>query len=374
MHCKSAGPHLPCGFKALGFPVTSSVQLAVIADDLTGALDAVVAFANAGLRCVVATSPAHLHAALDQRPEVIAVSTNSRAMPAAGAALVTASVGRTLAGVPAVFKKIDSRLKGNIAAEVAALSQVLGLEHVLICPAIPSIGRTVQDGRLRGFGVAEPLAVAHVLADLPGLTVAAPDAETDRDIDRMLASLPNGTLLAGASGLSAGLARRMWRHAPRPVALPLPQPIVFVIGSRDPITLAQVAHLRRGIPAAAYLAAPNGLASGIPTTSGVLVLHATPGTTEADPAEVTRTLAASFLRARLTPASLVLTGGDTAAAVLAELDVGVLEVLGEALPGLPICRAAGHEASTLIVTKSGGFGAVETLGLLAGVESLSDLD
>lgn len=341
-----------------------SVQLAVIADDLTGALDAVVAFANAGLRCVVATTPAHLHAALDHRPEVIAVSTNSRALPGPQAALLTASVGRTLQGVPVVFKKIDSRLKGNIADEVAALSQVLGLEHVLLCPAIPAIGRTVIDGRLQGFGVNDPQPVARVLAGLPGLTVAAPDAASDDDIDQMLAGLPAGTLLAGASGLSAGLARRMWRKAPPPIALPLPQPVAFVIGSRDPITLAQVAHLRHSHPVA-YAAAPNGKVARV-AAAAVTVLQATPGRTTADPAEVTRALAQSFVRAQLAPACLVLTGGDTAAAVLADLDLGVLDVLGEALPGLPVCRAAGPGAAPLIVTKSGGFGTVETLSTLVG--------
>ena len=60
---------------------------AVIADDLTGALDSVVPFADAGLRCVVATAPAHLAQALGQGAQVIAVSTGSRDLPAGQAAL-----------------------------------------------------------------------------------------------------------------------------------------------------------------------------------------------------------------------------------------------------------------------------------------------
>lgn len=339
---------------------------AVIADDLTGALDSVVPFADAGLRCVVATAPAHLAQALGQGAQVIAVSTGSRDLPAGQAAKVAAEVAQALRGVPVMFKKIDSRMKGNIAAEVAAIAQVLGLRAVMICPAIPQMGRVVMGGLLQGFGVAPPMAVAGSVVGL-GLRVVAPDATSDGDIDRILAAVAPGTLLVGARGLSAGLARRMGQGQSvgvgATVRLPLPRPIVFVIGSRDPITLAQVAHLLAGQPGAAFVTAPNGAAGALPL-SDMLIVQATGGDGVAPSAVVTAALAASLVGLTSPRACLVLTGGETAAAVLAALGIGVLEVVGEALPGLPMCRALGRADGPLIVTKSGGFGDPDTLSLL----------
>jgi uncharacterized protein YgbK (DUF1537 family) len=71
----------------------------------------------AGLRTVVATGPDNLHRALRSAADVIGVSTNSRDLPAAEAQNVCATVAQTLGGIPLWFKKIDSRLKGNIASE-----------------------------------------------------------------------------------------------------------------------------------------------------------------------------------------------------------------------------------------------------------------
>lgn len=350
----------------------SPLKLAVIADDLTGALDAVAPFADAGLRTVVATSPADLQAALDQGPEVIGVSTNSRALPGPEAAKIVQTVAQVLCDVPLWFKKIDSRLKGNIAAEVAALLGVRRFDRALICPAIPQMGRRVVDGCLQGFGVETPLCVGQVLFDV-GLTVDVPDVASDADFERILGALSPRTLLVGARGLSAAVAQRLRQGAPTPVALPLPRPIDFVIGSRDPITLAQVAHLRASQPMARYVAAPNGHTLGQGEASELLILHATSGPMVADPETVTRALAKTYLEhASANRACLVLTGGETAAAVLETLGLGVLEVIGEAVPGLPLCRAAGpenspYENSPYIVTKSGGFGETKTLSLLVGI-------
>jgi D-threonate/D-erythronate kinase len=63
---------------------------------------------------------------------------------------------------------------------------------------------------------------------------------------------------------------------------------------------------------------------------------------------------------------LVRTGGETVAAVLREMQIGLLEVRGEALPGLPLCRALKRPDAPLIVAKSGGFGGEECFLRLLG--------
>jgi len=57
----------------------------------------------------------------------------------------------------------------------------------------------------------------------------------------------------------------------------------------------------------------------------------------------------------------VLTGGATAEAVLDALDLPVLDLHGDIVPGLPLSSGGGWR----IVTKSGGFGAAGVLLMLA---------
>ena len=78
---------------------------------------------------------------------------------------------------------------------------------------------------------------------------------------------------------------------------------------------------------------------------------------ETDGAAIARALAASFRPLAAGADSLILTGGATAEAVLDALEVTVLDLVGEVLPGLPLSLGAGWR----IVTKSGGFGTAGTL-------------
>ena len=45
-----------------------------------------------------------------------------------------------------VIKKVDSTLRGNIAAEVAALDRFYKPELVVFMPALPALGRTTVNG------------------------------------------------------------------------------------------------------------------------------------------------------------------------------------------------------------------------------------
>ncbi len=58
-------------------------------------------------------------------------------------------------------------------------------------------------------------------------------------------------------------------------------------------------------------------------------------------------------------AGLVLTGGDTARALLEALDIPWLRIVGEVEPGVPLCVAG--PLTRPIVTKAGAFGDADTL-------------
>src|SRR3546814_1188368 len=58
-----------------------------------------------------------------------------------------------------LFKKIDSRLKGHIEAEL----DVTPFRRALVVPAIAEFGRLVEAGHVTGFGVETPLFIAERL-------------------------------------------------------------------------------------------------------------------------------------------------------------------------------------------------------------------
>ena len=239
------------------------MQILMVADDLTGALDSAVALAEVGLTCCVARRPEDIPAAMAGRPDVIAVSTASREGSAAAAREAVTRVFDGVSGSkPAIiFKKIDSRLKGHIAAELSMFTARTGIGRALVAPAIPKQGRVTEDGHLTGTGVAAPIEISGRLAG-SGLELEVPETRSDADLDRALAAALAGppVLLVGAAGLAAALARRLGQPGAGGSKGKLPPPLVLAIGSRDPITLAQVDALR-ATGLADELAAPDGLLS-----------------------------------------------------------------------------------------------------------------
>lgn len=339
----------------MSFPST-----VIIADDLTGALDSIAPFASLGLVSVVATAAESLTQALAQSPDVLAVNLGTREadartardkMDAACATLLPSATAGTL-----WLKKIDSRMKGQIAAEVAGLVAALGATRVLVCPAIPDLGRVVIGGCLQGAGVETPFPVTIDLAGT--VPVEAPDARGDDDLDAIVKGARPGTVLVGARGLAMAIAR-LQRPNRLPAWVTLPHgPAGFCIGSRDPITMAQVDCLRKS-GQLSWIAAPDGLVPHAAISGDVLV-QATPGT-GASGAVVSARLAAGMLPHLSALTSVIASGGETAAALLGAAGIGVLRVMGEVMPGLPLCHAVGRPGFPAIITKSGGFGQPDTL-------------
>jgi uncharacterized protein YgbK (DUF1537 family) len=139
----------------------------IVADDLTGAADACVAFVLRGLSGAVmfeasktgeaSSSPSPASGgAPDAGPDVIAISTDSRALPPSLAAERTAAAVRRYVGAetpaPWIFKKIDSTLRGPVGAEIDAAMTAAGASVAIVAPAFPAMGRIVDRGILRTTG------------------------------------------------------------------------------------------------------------------------------------------------------------------------------------------------------------------------------
>ncbi|WP_349294690.1 four-carbon acid sugar kinase family protein (plasmid) [Thioclava sp. 'Guangxiensis'] len=349
-------------------------RIMIMADDLTGALDSAVAFADGTRRVIVARSPETVSHALRLQPDVLAINTASRegAPARAREQVSTALAALSPDRFSIIFKKIDSRLKGHIATETAMLATWAARRRLLVCPAIPDMGRHVAQGALCGAGVKTPISVTERLGEPEGMTLDIPDVSSITDLDRIVENTHPGTLWVGARGLAFALARSI--GCGRPILPPLAHPLLIANGSRDPVTQVQIAALP---PDFLIIEAENGALPSLfaiaPETS--MALSITDGRQGLSGTQAAREFALSTadLAQTCTPRSLVICGGETAQAILDRMGVEHLYVIGELRPGLPLCRIETPWGPMCVVTKSGGFGAQGLLAsLVAGHED--DMD
>ncbi|WP_028060117.1 four-carbon acid sugar kinase family protein [Candidatus Solirubrobacter pratensis] len=345
-------------------PGRARPAVAIVADDLTGACDAAVGFVRAGFS-------AHVVLAGDPDPaletDVIAVDAGTRHRdPGEAGRLVGARV-RALRDAPLLIKKLDSTLRGNVAAELTAALAASGRRAAIVAPAFPRYGRTTAGGvqRLDGVPVHEgfagedpvsPARTSDLLALLSPATLLAAgerldperlagvvvaDASTDDDLDALVRAAPEDVLWAGSTGLTQAFGRVLRGPGARRGPAREAHRVVVAVGSLNPLARRQLARLREaGDPRVTILASPD--------------FHA-------DPAGVARELGAA-VRAEVDAGAdgVVLTGGDTAAAAIRALDATAFSVLGEVEPGIPLGVLRGGR-DLLAVTKAGGFGSDEAL-------------
>jgi uncharacterized protein YgbK (DUF1537 family) len=298
---------------------------------------------------------------------VVAVNTLSRHLAPEAAAAVAAQTARQClaAGAQLLLKKVDSRLRGNAGPEAEAIARVLGVEALLVAPAVPSQGRIVADGTIRGAGVeAQGIGVRERLAEAlaAGLRLEVPDGRSADELDRVAASWiasPGRALAVGAHGLATALAGRLGRQAEPGAGFAPAAPALILVGSQDPATAAQVAALARAGLGTIVEAPAGHLPPPPPAASApVTVLRSVPGADDGATAAARFAAAVVAWMAMLRPHTILATGGDTAAGVLEQLDCHVLEVGGEAAPGIPWSRLPD---GVTLVTKSGSFGAETAL-------------
>lgn len=354
-----------------------SLSVGMIADDLTGALDACAPFAARGLKTLVVLSPDGLGRGDPSLADadVICINTASREISADEAGRRAGAAMRALMALAPglVFKKIDSRLKGHVAAELGAVLAASGRRDIVLAPAIPDLGRFVRDGAVSGMGVASPIAIAPICGALPVSVPETVDAAGMADVADRVFAAGAVTIVAGARGLAQALAAKFPQGQARVLARPLPQKLLVAIGSRDPITRAQVEHVMQALRPQRVLA-PNGLVPPMMLSAPVTLVTAEQGAVAEASSVVAERFAeglAELVRAA-PPAAVLVSGGETAYAVLARLGVELIVLGGEALPGVPFAEAQIEGRAVLILTKSGGFGAPDTISLLTGVPAELD--
>jgi uncharacterized protein YgbK (DUF1537 family) len=384
------------------------LEAAIVADDLTGALDMAAPFASRGFATRLLLD--HGHEATDPDTQILTLTSASRELPAQDAAKnIRIAMDAALARKPRiVICKIDSTLRGNVAHAILIALQGSGLRHALIATAVPSQGRTMRGGEVHVNGVplrenpvrfepsalttaplAELLRGSHPeisvhswqrgqtspLSDASGLHVYVADCESDDDLDRLarLAVDHSDRLLAvGASGLGTALARQLGARGTRDIvsanrsATRRIANILFVIGSRTPASAEQVARLLEEgaeevampFPFAADDVANSFGSDGIQPSLMVLRPPASLEFARHSSDEIAAALGqnAARLARHLKIDALVMSGGDTALATFQALGIKHAVLHHELLPGTAIGAFEIEGGPVTFVTKSGSFG------------------
>lgn len=409
----------------------------IIADDLTGANDTGLQFANAGLAVRVVVKAGQVcDAQMDAAVSV--VNTDTRALHADDAYRQLSELlgQRWTSGFDHVYKKIDSTLRGHIGRELDAMLDSGRFDLVVFAPAYPRNGRiTVGGYHLVHTELLEDSPAARdpshpvptsSLCDIIALQSARPvrqisigelrqgnwselvqadldhercqlfafDSVKQEDLEQVVLHvlrMKRRVLWVGSAGLAAALAAHVYPKAESPWSAEERRhdphgSVLAVVGSVHPASRMQSEALLaaqyweiRLHPAKLLQSPPKSILIDIPAGRDVLL------TTEVGDS-VRRELDDCCIRLGITAqeagrrlahrqgqlaaqalqsggwAGAILTGGDVAAAVFAQLGVASLDIVDQAEEGVPICRAVGaRTGSLLFVTKAGGFGSERTL-------------
>lgn len=337
------------------------VSVRILADDLTGACDAAVAFACAGLPTEVETSWAV--EGLSQAA-VVAYNTESRNLtPRDSASRMMQAADRFAANsIHHLFKKIDSVFRGNTLVEIEATLSVFPHDVAILAPAFPALGRTLVNGELHYRDITgdhqlsvlaelERIGLVPVLVPMPaGISanhkLLICDSATQEDLTAIVRSAlqlsPTVRLLwIGSGGLAHALAANLDTQASSQTMAITGHKVLFLIGSDHPVTLKQIQHLAHFEPDAIVL-------------------------------PITRDMSLGNLRDIVAPhldesiSCLFATGGDTALAVCRALDINRFEIYSEFARGVPQARVLGGPLDGVaFILKSGGFGDENLLSCIA---------
>jgi D-threonate/D-erythronate kinase len=235
-------------------------MIGVVADDLTGAAELGAVGLRHGLQAEIIEA-----GQASGEANLVCIDTDSRTCGPKEAGRRAALAARVLHGCGArwVYKKVDSVLRGQVAAELEAMMPQLGVRRALLVPANPALGRTISDGeyfihgqpihktefardteyprlspRVLDLMQASKHSSIHVGkagAPLPPEGILVGEANSSRDLKRWAAGWAFGELPAGgAEFFGALLARDGYkeiaahsREAPAPGA----GPHLFVCGT-----------------------------------------------------------------------------------------------------------------------------------------------
>ncbi len=324
-----------------------------IADDLTGALETGAKFAAHGFTVRVTTE---LSVSAPPCVQALVIETETRHLAAGQAAHVVCEAASSASRFHPwlVYKKTDSTLRGNIAAEFRALQNVFPDRALTYAPAYPAMGRTVKDGRLLVWGtpVHETVFAADLwnpvhqsdlrslLGDLPVRVLDGDSNEDLRDAARLVLTSDTPQLAAGPAAFAEALAEYLASPEQTQRQWPPVSRCLVVNGSLHPASVEQIAFARER-----HLFDENWNCFTCDGQTAGLERAIETGE------RVSRLLVSSPVDA------LIVFGGDTARGIHCALRSPDFKPYGEIVPGVPLSFGGGM----FWITKAGGFGEPDIL-------------
>lgn len=391
--------------------------LLILADDVTGAADCAARCKGVGLPATIVLTPPTT-AALPRG--AVAVSSDSRYLAPAAAAACVHNLFEALqqAAPPSAiwYKKIDSTLRGNIGAELAAMlaltASAIAQPCAVISPGFPAHGRGLVDGYLvydqaamlrvhlptllqqqtvlpqASVGLAVVRAGAAALAAAlesgyrAGAQLLVVDGLTEADLVTIYQAtqqaLPQA-LFCGSAGLMGVIAAALVEAQGETVDMaitslpPIPYPLLAIVGSGSIMAHRQLLQLRQAAGVDIYevdlaqqeqvrMVAGHG-------SHAACALHLPPPLPNAQlEGALARQYAATLcdvahqLIQQRQPRTLLLVGGDTAVHLLQLLGIERLQVQAELLPGMPLTTGIAADSQRYqIILKAGNHGDEQTL-------------
>ena len=253
------------------------ITLLIIADDFTGALDTGVQFAASGTATRVVTDIQFDYGQVDEKVSVLVMDAETRHLEPEKAYDVVYHITKKAVeqGIPYIYKKTDSGLRGNIGSELAAILDATGRKSLHFFPAFPKMGRITKDGihyidgipveeSVFGKDPFEPVTCSYIpdiiklqtkikvrlaevesgqAEDRQAPEIIVWDAQTDEELEALGRNLQKEgglSIMAGCAGFASVLPKLLALEG-RPPGIPDFVPRFLVIcGSVNPITVSQL--------------------------------------------------------------------------------------------------------------------------------------
>ena len=399
------------------------MKMLIVADDLSGALDTAAAFSADNVHTLVSVET-DIRKCVQANPDVtvLAMDAQTRHLDPAEAYRIVFDIvkeARAL-GIPYIYIKTDSALRGNIGSELNAALCASGESQIYFVPAFPKHKRYTVGGihYIDGIPVAqsvfgrdpfEPVSqsvVSDIIAAQTGKPATLSDADTidtaangiivynvgsTQDMERVAAGLCAAgkvNLLAGCGGLAQAMLAHL--DLPRQAAqsgVLLSDKLLFVCGSVNPITAAQIALAEKAGFARLNLPMDIKLETGneelmdvffeqwkaVDYANGFVIIDTMDlhGQGETLRHALKHGMGLSQMRERIALTlgkitkkildhdfcgALMITGGDTVLGLLDQLGVQTLTPVCEIAPGTILSQFTYQGRSHQLLTKSGGFG------------------
>lgn len=406
------------------------VKLLVIADDFTGALDTGVQFAASGAETRVVTNIEYDFSRTGREVQVLVLVAETRHVKWEEAYRMVYGIAKRAceSGIPYLYKKTDSALRGNIGSELKAVLDAAGKRSLHFLPAFPRMNRVTRNGihyidgspvheSVFGKDPFEPVTCSYIpdmmRGEVPVTVVESMDgwerqngvmvydASTDEElmsIGSFLKEKGELGLTAGCAGFAAVLPKLLGLSGKRCERIPLDKKFLVACGSVNPITVRQLDYAERAgmkrirlTPEQKlekdYLESEEGkraleewTKTALEEECCIFDTNDLPGCRAACEYAGSHGLSLGELRVRIADtlgrvvehlvragvkSTMLLTGGDTLMGFMRHIGCDEIVPVCEMAPGTVLSQVDIDGRTYSIISKSGGFGEEKLIAELA---------